>query len=143
MIPNDGCFAEIDPEIRDRFGIPVLRFHYRHTEHEYRQVAHFQQTTLEMIDRLGGRLVTEVRPPEEAISAGGVIIHEVGAGRMGDDPDTSVVNEFGQAWDVDNMYLTDGSVFVSKAHKNPTLTILALSWRSTENLIERMRRGEI
>ena len=84
-----------------------------------------------------------MRPPEEAIAAGGVIIHEVGTARMGDDPDTSVVNEFGQTWDVGNLYLTDGSVFVSKAHKNPTLTILALSWRSTENLIERMRKREI
>ncbi|MED5421459.1 MAG: GMC oxidoreductase, partial [Pseudomonadota bacterium] len=46
-------------------------------------------------------------------------------------------------WDVDNLYLTDGSVFASKADANPTLTILALSWRSTENLIERMRRGEV
>ena len=143
MIPNDGCYAEIDPGIKDRFGIPVLRFHYRHTEHEFRQVAHFQQTTLELIDRLGGRLLTDVRPPQEAISAGGVIIHEVGTARMGDDPETSVTNGFGQAWEVGNLYLTDGSVFASKAHKNPTLTILALAWRSTENLIERMRRNEI
>ncbi len=143
MIPNDHCYAEIDPERKDDFGIPVLRFHYRHSEHEIRQVAHFQKNTLELIDRLGGRVISDVKPPEEAINPGGVIIHEVGMARMGDEPETSVVNEFGRVWDVDNLYLTDGSVFASKADANPTLTILALSWRSTENLIERMRRGEV
>ena len=106
-------------------------------------MAHFQKNTLELIDRLGGRVISDVKPPEEAINPGGVIIHEVGMARMGDEPETSVVNEFGRVWDVDNLYLTDGSVFASKADANPTLTILALSWRSTENLIERMRRGEV
>lgn len=143
MIPNDHCYAELDPERKDDFGIPILRFHYRHSEHEIRQVAHFQKNTLELIDRLGGRVISDVKPPEEAISPGGVIIHEVGMARMGDKPETSVVNEFGRVWEVDNLYLTDGSVFATKADANPTLTILALAWRSTENLIERMRRGEV
>ena len=143
MIPNDDCYAEIDPDRKDAYGIPVLRFHYRHSEHEIGQVDHFQKTTLELIDRLGGTVISDLKPPKEAILPGGVIIHEVGTARMGVDSESSVVNEFGRAWDVDNLYLTDGSVFASKAHANPTLTILALSWRSTDNLIERMGRGEI
>ena len=64
MIPNEHCYAEIDPDVKDRFGIPVLKFHYKHTDHEIRQVAHFQQTTLELIDRLGGNMRLKWRRPK-------------------------------------------------------------------------------
>jgi choline dehydrogenase-like flavoprotein len=141
MIPNEKCYAEIDGDTKDRFGIPVLKFHYAHTDHEYNQVGHFQQTTLEMIDRMGGVVEGEVKAPREAIAAGGVIIHEVGTARMGDSPLTSVTNQFGQSWDVKNLFLMDGATFASKAHKNPTLTILALAWRNSDYLVEQMRQG--
>ena len=143
MIPNDGCYAEIDPDVQDDYGIPVLKFHYKHTDHELNQVAHFQKTTLELIDRLGGMVTHEVKAPEEAIHPGGWIIHEVGTARMGDNAATSVVNEYGQSWDVENLFVMDGAMFASKAHKNPTLTILALAWRNSDYLVERMRRGEL
>jgi choline dehydrogenase-like flavoprotein len=143
MIPNQDCYAEIDTDVKDNYGIPVLKFHYKHSEHEIRQVAHFQETTLALIDRLGGKVRGEVKPPEEAILPGGWIIHEVGTARMGDDDATSVVNEYGQAWDVQNLFVMDGAMFASKAHKNPTLTILALAWRNSDYLVERMKRGEL
>ena len=143
MIPNSESYAEIDPEIKDRFGIPVLKFHYRHSDHEVRQVAHFQQTTLELIDRLGGSLVGDLKSPQEAIHPGGYIIHEVGTARMGADASTSVVNEFGQSWDVRNLFVMDGAMFASKAHKNPTLTILALAWRNSDYLVGALKRGEL
>ena len=143
MIPNADCYAEIDTDVKDKYGIPVLKFHYKHSDHEYNQVKHFQETTLALIDRLGGKVVSEVKPPKEAIAAGGVIIPEVGPARMGADAASSVVNQFGQAWDVKNLFLMDGSVFASKAHKNPTLTIMALAWRNSDYLIEAMRRGTL
>lgn len=143
MIPNEHCYAEIDPDLEDRFGIPVLKFHYKHTDHEYRQVAHFQKTTLELIDRLGGKVGGEVPSPEKAIKPGGWIIHEVGTARMGDDADSSVLNEYGQAWDVKNLFVMDGAMFASKAHKNPTLTIMALAWRNSDYLVSAMKRGEL
>ena len=58
-------------------------------------------------------------------------------------PADSVVDQFGKTWEVDNLVITDGSVFTSNAHKNPTLTIMALAWRAADNLAERMRRGEV
>ncbi|MEY4965623.1 MAG: hypothetical protein RL274_1206 [Pseudomonadota bacterium] len=143
MIPNAGSFCELDPAVKDKYGMPVLRFHWKWTQHEIRQIAHGIKTAKEMIARLGGTVMTPDRPPEEAIEDGGVIIHELGTTRMGDKASNSVVDGFGKAWDVDNLVIVDGSVFTSNAHKNPTLTIMALAWRSTDRLVERMKKGEI
>jgi len=106
-------------------------------------VTHFQKTTKELIERMGGNVQSGDVTAETAISAGGQIIHEVGTTRMGDDPDTSVTNQYGQCWDIDNLFITDGGVFASKAHKNPTLTILALAWRSADYLAEQLGRDEL
>jgi choline dehydrogenase-like flavoprotein len=96
-----------------------------------------------MIHRLGGTVLTPDIPPERAISDGGFIIHELGTTRMGDRADNSVTNSFGQSWDIDNLVIADGSVFTSNAHKNPTLTILAVAWRSMDHLATRLRKGEV
>jgi choline dehydrogenase-like flavoprotein len=143
MIPNANSFCEIDPEKKDKFGIPVLRFHFKWSDHELNQVKHFQNAMKELIDKLGGTLASEPAAPADAISTGGEIIHEVGTARMGTEAKNSVTDSFGRAWDVDNLYLVDGSVFVSKAHKNPTLTIMALSMRSSDHIAGRLRSGEL
>ncbi|GGD13371.1 GMC family oxidoreductase [Aquisalinus flavus] len=144
MIPNEHCYAELDPDQRDAFGIPILRFHYRHTDHEINQTAHFQQNILAIIDRLGGTPTYGTQDdPKDMMAKGGQIIHEVGTARMGDDPATSVLNGSGQSWDVPNLWIMDGAMFASKAHKNPTLTIMALADRSCDHLIEKMRAREI
>jgi choline dehydrogenase-like flavoprotein len=143
MIPNAKSFCEIDPVAKDRFGIPVLRFGFAWSDHELNQVTHFQTAMRGLIDRLGGELIAEPAEPAKAISKGGEIIHEVGAARMGSSARDSVTDAFGRTWDVDNLYLMDGSVFASKAHKNPTLTILALAMRSADQVVQRMKRGEV
>lgn len=143
MIPNGKSFCEIDTNTKDKFGIPVLKFSWSWSDHEMKQVKHFQNAMKELVDKLGGTLTAEPEAPEKAISKGGEIIHEVGTCRMGKDSKDSVVNQFGKTWDVDNLYLTDGSVFVSKAHKNPTITIMALAMRSADNIAGRLRRGEL
>ena len=141
MIPNDNCYAEIDSDVKDKYGIPVLKFHYTHSDHEYNQVTHAQQSAKAIIDRMGGTIFMGVGNPKWTIDKGGKVIHEVGTCRMGDDRGTSVVNQFGQAWDVDNLFMMDASIFSSKAHKNPTLTILALAWRNADYLVEQMTQG--
>jgi choline dehydrogenase-like flavoprotein len=144
MIPNKDSYCEIDPEVKDKFGIPVLRFHWKWSDHEYRQIGHGMQTAKQIIERLGGHVVGGALPrPEDAIAVGGWIIHEVGAARMGEAAADSVVDQFGRAWEVDNLVIADGGVFPSNAHKNPTLTIMALAWRSMDQLADRMRRGEV
>ncbi len=143
MIPNAHSYCEIDPDGKDRWGIPTLRFHFRWSEHELNMVRHFQQATKSLIERMGGKLTWGDVQPEEAISRGGEIIHEVGTTRMGDDPETSVTNQYGQTWDIDNLFVADGGVFASKAHKNPTLTIMALSWRSSEYLADQLGKQNL
>jgi choline dehydrogenase-like flavoprotein len=140
MIPNAGSYCEIDPETKDKWGIPTLRFHFKWSENELRMVRHFQQTTREIIERLGGKTQSGEVSPQKAISKGGEIIHEVGTARMGDSPYSSVTNQYGQSWDIGNLFIVDGSVFASKAHKNPTLTIMALAWRSSDYLADQMGR---
>jgi choline dehydrogenase-like flavoprotein len=143
MIPNADSYCELDPEVKDRFGLPVLRFHWKFSDHEYRQVAHGIKTARDIIHKLGGRVVTPELPPEKAIADGGWIIHEVGTTRMGASASDSVTDSFGRTWDIDNLVVADGGVFTSNAHKNPTLTIMALAWRSMDRLAERMKKGEV
>ncbi|MDP3737765.1 MAG: GMC family oxidoreductase [Hyphomonadaceae bacterium] len=143
MIPNAKSFCEIDPEKKDKYGIPVLRFSFGWSEHEHNQVTHFQNAVKALVDKLGGTITSEIRAPVDAISKGGEIIHEVGTARMGADAKSSVTNSFGKTWDVDNLYLTDGSIFASKAHKNPTITIMALAMRASDSIATRLRTGEL
>ena len=144
MIPNEHSWCEIDPDVRDRWGIPVLRFHWRWSEHETRQAAHMQNTFAQLIEAMGGRVKGEVLTHgAKAIAAGGSIIHEVGGALMGTDAKESVTNRWGQTWDVGNLFITDGAVFPSNADKNPTLTIMALAWRAADRILELMRRKEL
>ena len=134
MIPNDDSYCEIDPNVVDRYGIPVLRFHFAFSEHEVRQAKHMQETFHEIINEMGGTPLTPMPTREQryGLANGGNIIHEVGTTRMGNDPATSVVNANCQAHDVKNLFIADGGPFVTNADKNVTWTILALSMRTSE-----------
>lgn len=144
MIPNEDCYCEIDAKVRDKWGIPVLRFYWQWSEHERRQAAHMQRTFGDIIDAMGGRVKGEViTDGAKAIAPGGSIIHEVGGAIMGTDARRSVTNQWGQTWDVRNLFITDGAVFASNADKNPTLTIMALAWRSADRILDLMRRKEL
>ncbi len=143
MVPNADSYCEIDPQMKDRFGIPVLRFHFKWSDREIRQIAHGQKIAREIFGKMGGRILTEDKPPEKAISEGGLIIHEVGTTRMGDKPSNSVTNQFCQTWDVKNLYVVDGGIMASQAHKNPTVTILALAWRGSDHMVESLKKGEL
>jgi len=144
MIPNEDCYTDLDPQVKDKWGIPVLRFHWKWSEHETNQAAHMVKTFLEVIDRLGGTPVPGYQTDgKKAISRGGEIIHEVGTVRMGHSPKDSVVNAYGQSWAVSNLFVTDGAVLVSSPDKNPTLSILALAWRSADHLASLARRGDL
>ncbi len=144
MIPNEDSFCELDPVVKDKWGVPVLRFHWKWSDHELRQVTHAQQTFAQLIEAMGGKVR---RPPAEnplkAIRPGGNVKHEVGGARMGDSPKTSVTNRWGQTWDVKNLFLGDAAPFCSNADKNPTLTIMALAWRMSEHLLDELQRGNL
>ena len=146
MIPNKDTYCEIDPDIVDQWGIPVLRFHFKWSDYELRQAQDMQATFRAIIEEMGGTYKTKTRIDGEypfGILEGGKIIHEVGTARMGADPKTSVLNGFCQAHDVKNLFVTDGAPLVTNPDKNPTLTIMALSWRASEYLLDEAKKGNI
>lgn len=144
MIPNEGSFADLDPEVKDKWGIPVMRWHWKWSDHERNMAVHAQETFTEMIEAMGGKaLPNPKKPGAESLLQGGEVIHEVGGALMGDDPAKSVCNQWNQTWDIDNLFLCDGSPFASNADKNPTLTIMALAWRCADHLIEEARKGNL
>jgi choline dehydrogenase-like flavoprotein len=143
MIPNKDCYCEVDPVAKDKFGIPVLRFHWKWGEPEIRQAEHMRKVMVQLFDRIGAKYDAADATGPVKISAGGEMIHEVGTARMGSDPKTSVVDPFGRAWDVPGLYLMDGSVLPSNPDKNPTLSIMALAWRSSVELLRRSKRGAL
>jgi choline dehydrogenase-like flavoprotein len=144
MIPNEDSYCEIDPKVTDKWGIPVLRFHWKWSQHELRQAAHMQRTFADWIEAMGGR---NAKQPDadgsKAIDGGGQVIHEVGGTIMGARPSASVTNSWSQTWDVKNVFVADGGVFASNADKNPTLTIMALAWRTADRILDEMRRGNL
>jgi choline dehydrogenase-like flavoprotein len=145
MIPNEASYCELDPDAVDRWGIPVLRFHWKWGESETKQVKHMQETFRGLIDTLGGKVLDPMPDADEGygISIGGEIIHEVGTTRMGDSPRTSVLNKYGQAHEVKNLFVADGGPFVTNADKNVTWTILALAMRTSEYAAEERRKGNL
>jgi choline dehydrogenase-like flavoprotein len=142
MVPNDNTYCEIDPKVVDRFGIPVLRFHWKWTDYELNQVRHMHQTFRALIAEMGGQVFDPMPTKEQDynIATGGQIIHELGGTRMGSDPKTSVLDGNCQAHDVKNLFVADGGPFVSQADKNPTWTILALAWRTSDYITDQMKK---
>jgi choline dehydrogenase-like flavoprotein len=144
MIPNEDSYCEIDSDVVDQWGIPVLKFHWKWSEHEINQAAHMHKTFAEIVDRMGGKPTSPVHTDgNKAIQNGGIIIHEVGTAQMGSSSKKSVLNEYCQSWEVPNLFVTDGAPFVSNADKNPTLTILALAWRTCDYVIDQLKKKEI
>ena len=134
--------CEIDPEMVDQYGIPVLRFNYTFSDHERLQAKHMQQTFEELFDAMGGEVFGETPTREQnyGLNKPGEIIHEVGTTRMGDDSKTSVTNSNQQLHDAKNVFIVDAGPFVSQADKNCTWTIMALSWRTSDYIVEELKR---
>jgi len=143
MIPNEDSFCEIDPHVKDKWGTPVLKFHWKWSDHELKQVEHMQRTFTAIIEAMGGKPSQPVLPGIKNIEPGGKIIHEVGGTIMGTTSTNSVTNKWGQTWDVKNLFITDAGTFVSNADKNPTLTIMALAWRSSDYILRELSKGNL
>ncbi|UFX46501.1 MULTISPECIES: GMC oxidoreductase [Bradyrhizobium] len=139
MIPNEQTFCELDPDTKDKWGTPVLRFHWKWGDYEVNQWKHQQLIFGQVISSLGG---TVTSGPAE-MPVGGAAVHEVGGARMGLSDADSVVDQFGQCWEVTNLFVLDGATFVSSPDKNPTLTILAIASRGSARIAELAKRGEL
>jgi choline dehydrogenase-like flavoprotein len=121
-----------------------MRWHWKWSDHELNMARHAQQTFSELIEAMGGTVRSrKQKDPRQIIEPGGKIIHEVGGALMGADPKKSVCNGWNQTWDVKNLFLCDASSFPSNADKNPTLTIMALAWRTADYILEQARKGDL
>ena len=145
MIPNAQSFCDIDPDKKDQFGIPVLRFHFAWTDYEYNQVKHMQETFRALVAEMGGKVFSPMPTKERGygIATGGQIIHELGTVRMGTSAQNGALNANCQAFDCKNLFVTDGGPFVSQADKNPTWTILALSMRTAGYITQQRKAGAL
>ncbi len=138
-LPRYDNFVEIDPDLRDAWGIPALRIHMTHGPNEKAIMEDAAVTAAEMLEAAGARNITL----NSQLAMPGMAIHEMGTARMGSDPQTSVLNPYNQTHDIPNLFVTDGACFVSSACQNPTLTMMALTVRACDHLIERFRKGEV
>jgi choline dehydrogenase-like flavoprotein len=138
-------YCEIDPNVVDKYGIPVLRFHVKYTDYEIKQAKHMKETFREMMHAMGAVITWGDDGPGNnyGLESPGKIIHEAGTVRMGSDPKASALNQWNQAHDCKNLFVVDGGPFVSQADKNITWTILALSMRASEYLVDEMKKKNI
>ncbi len=132
-------YVDLDPQLKDHWGIPALRFHYRFGENEKHMAEDMLQTAQEMFEASGFKIVSS----SGRILTEGWSIHEMGTARMGSDPKTSVLNQFQQSHDVKNLFVVDGSAFVNASCQNPTWTIMALCWRSCDYLADELAKGNL
>lgn len=138
-LPRWENYVEIDRGVVDAYGIPVLKIHMADGENEAAMIKDMGDSAGEILEAAGAKNITTFAQP----SAPRWAIHEVGIARMGRNPRKSVLNQFQQTHDIQNLFVMDGSGFTSSACQNPTLTIMALCVRSCDYLIAEMKRGNI
>jgi glucoside 3-dehydrogenase (cytochrome c) catalytic subunit len=139
VLPRYESAVSIDPAVKDRWGIPVLRFDYAFGDNEKQMALDMGVTGKEMFEAAG----IEIVHADADLLTEGWSIHELGTARMGTDPKTSVLNQFQQSHDVKNLFVVDGSSHVNASCQNPTWTIMALAMRSCEHLADQMKKGEL
>ena len=139
VLPRHENHVRIDDNVTDAWGIPALHIQTRYTDNEF-NMARDAADTLEELCQAAG---FEVLGKHDQMHPPGYSIHELGTCRMGDDPKKSVLNKWNQSHDIKNLFVVDGSSFVTAGSQNPTLTILALSLRASEYLAEQMRTGNL
>jgi choline dehydrogenase-like flavoprotein len=140
VLPYAHNRITVDRDRVDRYGVPLLKIDYRIGDNERKMTEHMADAVEEIVKAAGGVLVNYERGDLDAM---GSAIHEHGTCRMGADPKRSALNRFNQMHEVKNVFVVDGSAFPNASEKNPTLTILALSWRATDHLAQEIKRGAL
>ncbi|MGH7453042.1 MAG: GMC oxidoreductase [bacterium] len=138
-LPRYENYAELDPQLKDEWGIPLLKIHCAWSDNEQKMRQDMAVSAAVMLEACGAKDINafvENNPP-------GLCIHEMGTARMGRDPKTSVLNGYCQAHDVPNLFVTDGSVMASSACQNPSITYMALTARACDYAVKEMKRGNL
>jgi choline dehydrogenase-like flavoprotein len=139
VLPRYENHVRIDKNRVDSWGIPVLNFSCKYTDNEFNMAKDAVESLTEMCRTAG----FEVLNRSDKMFPPGYSIHELGTCRMGDDPRKSVLNKWNQSHDIRNLFVVDGSSFVTGGSQNPTMTILALSMRASEYLAEMLRKRDV
>jgi len=130
----------LDKNVVDFWGVPVLHIEMTFSDNEREMVKDMGDTAAEMLLAAGAK---DVHASHGPTSTPGILIHEVGTARMGNDPKKSVLNKFNQAHQVKNLFVTDGACYVSNANQNPTLTMMAITARACDYIAEERRAGRL
>lgn len=139
MLPNPENRVTLHPTRTDQWGMPVVHIDCAHGENEKKMVSHIMADAREMVEAVGGRIMTTFSEPAPP----GLGIHEMGTACMGKDPSKSVLNAFNQAHDIPNLFITDGAAMASGGCQNPSLTYMALSARAADYATQLMKQGTI
>jgi choline dehydrogenase-like flavoprotein len=139
MLPRFENRVTIDKDVKDAWGIPAAHIDCGHSENE-REMARDQ---VESLSEMAHEAGFEVHWTGSQLATPGLCIHEVGTARMGTDPKKSVLNKFNQSWDVKNVFVTDGASFVSQGCQNPTLTMMALTVRACDFIVDQSKKGNL
>jgi choline dehydrogenase-like flavoprotein len=131
--------VRINKQKTDAWGIPVLHVETKYTDNEFNMAADAVDTMSEVAHNAGFEVLSHNKMPNPP----GYSIHEVGTCRMGNNPKTSVLNRWSQSHDHKNLWVVDGAGFTSSGWQNPTMTILALSMRASERLVDEMKKGNV
>ena len=137
-LPYENTYLDLDPEVKDAWGLPAMRITTTSHPDDFKSMEFFRQKSLEILMAAGANTVW-ADPVTD--SSGGA--HSRGTCRMGNDPKTSVVNKFHRAHDVPNLYIVDGSSFVTGGRNHPTMTISALAFRAADTLVRAARSGDL
>ena len=133
---SDANFVDIDPTVKDKYGIPAARLHFEWDANTLLMWEHAKEKCKELIIASGGEYLGAGAEPDIP----GTSLHETGTCRMGNDPKKFVTNRFGQTHDVPNLYVSDASVFPNCTDKTTTLSILAFSLRSAEYVLDQLKK---
>jgi Choline dehydrogenase and related flavoproteins len=135
MLPNPESYIDLDPEKKDKFGLPLARRHVKWGENDRKIFEDMTRWSVEILRSAGAEILSVSHEPRTN--------HELGGCRMGSDPRTSIVNSDCRTHDVENLYVVDGSVFPSASEKNPTHTIMGLAARAADHIADRLKRREV
>ena len=139
-LPRYDNYCELDPEVKDQWGLPVLRFHVTRDDNDRAMRRDMMETAAEMLEAAGA---ASVRPYDDWQDAPGLGNHEMGAARMGRDPETSVLNAWNQCHDIPNLFVTDGACMTSAACQTPSLTYMALTARAADYAARQLAEGAL
>ena len=138
-LPVETNSVSLDPELKDAWGLPAMRITYREHEQDLKLYKYFQERGRELLAAAGAVKITDEPIKEEP----GSTVHLLGTARMGNDPKSSVVDKYNRAHDVKNLFIVDGSSFVTSGRGQPTMTIQALAFRAADHIARFAKRREI